>query len=292
MMPIDLLKGAPELFLPLVACLGLLVGSFLNVVIHRLPIMLERSWRRDCREFLELEPDEEPGRPYNLIVPRSHCPHCGKAIAAYENIPVVSYLLLRGRCSGCGTAISPRYPAIELLTAILSVAVAWRFGVSVQTAAGLGLTWVLVALSFIDIDRQLLPDSITLPVLWIGLLLSLYDVFTDTASSLVGAMLGYLLLWSVYHLFKLATGKEGMGRGDFKLLALFGAWLGWREIPTIVLMSSLVGAVIGITMIVVARRDHRVPIPFGPYLALAGWVALLWGDTINAAYLGFMSVSR
>lgn len=269
-----------------------MVGSFLNVVIHRLPLMLERSWRRECRAYLELPPGDEPDEAFNLVVPRSRCPHCGKLVTAFENIPVVSYLLLRGRCSGCGTRISPRYPAVELLTALLSVAVAWRFGVSIQTAAGLGLVWLLIALAFIDIDRQLLPDAITLPGLWVGLFLSLFNVYVDTTGSLIGAILGYLLLWSVYHLFRLATGKEGMGQGDFKLLALLGAWLGWKEIPAIVLLSSLSGAVIGISMIVLARHDHRVPIPFGPFLAAAGLIALLWGDTIDAAYFGFLTASN
>lgn len=290
-MLLDFLKSTPDFFLLLVACLGLLVGSFLNVVIHRLPIMLERAWRRECRAYLALEGNEEPAETYNLVVPRSRCPHCAKLIGAFENIPILSYLLLRGRCSGCGTRISPRYPAVELLTAILSVAVAARFGVSVQTMAGLGLTWTLIALSFIDLDRQLLPDVITLPVLWAGLFLSLFNIFADTRSSLAGAILGYLVLWTVYQLFKLATGKEGMGHGDFKLLALLGAWLGWAEIPGIVLISSLVGALVGISMIVLARHDHRVPIPFGPFLAIAGWIALLWGDAITSTYFGPMGVS-
>jgi leader peptidase (prepilin peptidase)/N-methyltransferase len=251
-----------------------------------LPIMLERSWQRECRAFLGLEPSAEPSEPYNLIVPRSRCPQCAKPVASWENIPVLSYLLLRGRCSGCGARISPRYPAVELLTAVLSVAVAWHFGFTWQTAAGLLLSWSLLCLSFIDLDRQLLPDLITLPVLWIGLFLSLFAIFTDTASSLLGAMFGYLSLWSVYHVFRLVTGKEGMGHGDFKLLALLGAWLGWDKLPAVVLLSSLAGAVIGIGMIVAMKHDRRVPIPFGPYLAIAGWIALVWGDAINTAYLG------
>jgi leader peptidase (prepilin peptidase)/N-methyltransferase len=283
---LQVLESSPGVFLAVVGFLGLMVGSFLNVVIHRLPIMLDKSWRRECRAFLELEAAEAPAEPYNLIVPRSRCPHCGKLIAAYENIPVLSYLLLRGRCSGCGAGISPRYPVVEALTALLSLAVAWHFGPTLQTAAALCLTWTLIALSFIDLDRQLLPDAITLPVLWGGLFLSLFGVFADSASSILGAVFGYLSLWAVFHLFKLATGKEGMGYGDFKLLALLGAWLGWSKLPAIVLLSSLVGAVIGIGMIVLLRHDHRVPIPFGPYLAIAGWIALVWGDAINGAYLG------
>jgi leader peptidase (prepilin peptidase)/N-methyltransferase len=284
----QVLENNPGFFLATIGMLGLLVGSFLNVVIHRLPIMLERSWQRECRAFLGLEPSAEPSEPYNLIVPRSRCPQCARPVASWENIPVLSYLLLRGRCSGCGTRISPRYPAVELLTAVLSVAVAWHFGFTWQTAAGLLLSWSLLCLSFIDLDRQLLPDLITLPVLWVGLFLSLFAIFTDTASSLLGAMFGYLSLWSVYHLFRWATGKEGMGYGDFKLLALLGAWLGWDKLPAVVLLSSLAGAVIGIGMIVAMKHDRRVPIPFGPYLAIAGWIALLWGDAINTAYLGFI----
>jgi leader peptidase (prepilin peptidase)/N-methyltransferase len=269
-----------------------MLGSFLNVVIHRLPIMLERSWRRECRAFLELEPGEEPDEAYNLVVPRSRCPHCRKLIAAWENIPVLSYLLLRGRCSGCEAKISARYPAVELLTAAVSVAVAWRFGCSGQALAALALSGSLIALSFIDLDRQLLPDVITLPALWAGLLLSLFGVFADSAASILGAVFGYLSLWTVYHLFKLATGKEGMGHGDFKLLALLGAWLGWDFLPTVILLSSVAGAAIGLAMIVVLRHDRRVPIPFGPYLAIAGWIALLWGHDLNAAYLGLAGFSR
>lgn len=282
------MESVPAFYWGTVGIFGLMVGSFLNVVIHRLPIMMERAWHQECRALLETAaPDEtaEPAEPYNLVVPRSRCPQCNKLIEAWENIPVISYLLLRGRCSGCGTKISPRYPAVEVLTALLSVAVAWRFGVTWQAAAALGLTWSLVALSFIDLDRQLLPDAITQPLLWAGLSLSLFPIFVDSTASIVGAVLGYLLLWSVYHLFRLATGKEGMGYGDFKLLAVLGAWLGWGMLPIIVLLSSVVGAVIGIAMIAFAKHDRQVPIPFGPYLAIAGWVALMWGDAINAAYL-------
>lgn len=283
---LELIEAYPPFYWVVVGLLGLMVGSFLNVVIHRLPIMMERDWRRECRAFLELDASDEPAEAYNLVVPRSGCPHCGKLITAAENIPVVSYLLLRGRCSGCGAGISPRYPAVELLTALLSVAVAWRFGVTWQAAAALGLTWSLVALSFIDLDRQLLPDSITQPLLWTGLFLSLFPIFADSAASILGAVFGYLALWSVYHLFRLLTGKEGMGYGDFKLLALLGAWLGWSKLPTIVLLSSVSGAVIGLAMIAFAKHDRQAPIPFGPYLAIAGWLALMWGDAINAAYLG------
>jgi leader peptidase (prepilin peptidase)/N-methyltransferase len=266
------------------ALLGLVVGSFLNVVIHRLPRMLQREWRRECREFLDLEPAAEPAEAFNLVVPRSRCPSCGKLITALENIPVLSYLLLRGRCRGCGARISWRYPAVEVLTAVFSVAVVAKFGFSTQAAAALPLTWALVALAFIDLDHQLLPDSITLPLVWAGLLLSLVEVFVDSPTSIAGAAAGYLTLWSVFHLFRLLTGKEGMGHGDFKLLAVFGAWLGWAKLPAIVILASVTGAAVGLGMIAFLRHDSRAPIPFGPYLAIAGWIALLWGSEINAVY--------
>lgn len=281
----------PALFLTVVGILGLMVGSFLNVVIYRLPILLERAWRRECRAFLDLEPEPEPDQPYNLLVPGSRCPRCDRAIRAWENIPIVSYLLLKGRCKGCRTPIPYRYPAVEALTALISIAVAWHFGVTWQTASALTLSWSLICLSFIDFDRQLLPDAITLPVLWIGLFLSLFDIFTDSASSILGAIFGYLSLWLVYHVFRLATGKEGMGYGDFKLLAMLGAWLGWSLLPAVVLLSSLIGAVVGTIMVAAFRRDRSIPIPFGPYLAIAGWIALMWGHDINAAYLNFAGIS-
>jgi leader peptidase (prepilin peptidase)/N-methyltransferase len=289
---IELLRASPGWLMLTTGLFGLMAGSFLNVLIHRLPIMQERAWRRECLAFLELAPEPEPDEPYNLALPSSRCPACGKPIAAYENIPVISYLWLRGRCSGCGIGISARYPAVELLTAIVSVVVAWRFGFSLQTAAALLLSWGLIGLSFIDLDRQLLPDVITLPLLWLGLLLSLGDTFVASEASILGAAFGYLSLWSVYQLFKLATGKEGMGHGDFKLLALFGAWLGWGKLPLVILLSSLAGALIGLTMILALGHDRRVPIPFGPYLAVAGWIALIWGDAINAAYLGYAGLGH
>lgn len=288
---VRLLAENPALFLTVIGVLGLMVGSFLNVVIHRLPIMLERNWRRECRAFLEPEPEPEPAQPYNLLVPGSRCPHCDRPIRAWENIPIVSFLLLKGRCKGCRTPIPFRYPAIEALTALISIAVAWHFGFTWQTASALILSWSLVCLSFIDFDRQLLPDAITLPVLWTGLFLSLFNIFTDSVSSILGAIFGYISLWLVYHVFRLATGKEGMGYGDFKLLAMLGAWLGWSLLPAVVLLSSLVGAVIGITMVAVFRHDRSIPIPFGPYLAIAGWIALMWGHDINAAYLHFAGIS-
>lgn len=284
---VEILANNPEFFSASIALFGLVIGSFLNVVIHRLPIMLEKSWRRECEEFLGLATAEgkAPEPRFDLVFPGSRCPHCEHAIAAYENIPVLSYLLLGGKCSQCKAPISPRYPLVELLTAVVSAVVAWRFGPSWQTVWGLALTWGLLCLSGIDIDRRLLPDSITLPFLWLGLSISLFDVFVDSHSSIAGAVAGYLSLWLVFHAFKLLTGKEGMGYGDFKLLALFGAWLGWQSLPLIVLLSSLVGAVVGVAMIVSLRRDRSVPIPFGPFLAAAGWIALLWGDRITAAYL-------
>jgi leader peptidase (prepilin peptidase)/N-methyltransferase len=288
---IQLLAGNPALFLIVIGVLGLMVGSFLNVVIHRLPIMLEKNWQRECQAFLNLEPEATPNQPYNLLVPGSHCPQCKRSIRPWENIPIISYLLLEGRCAGCRTPISFRYPAIEALTAAISVAVAWHFGFTWQTASALVLSWSLVCLSFIDFDRQLLPDAITLPILWLGLFLSLFNIFTDSSSSILGAIFGYLSLWLVYHLFKIVTGKEGMGYGDFKLLALLGAWLGWSLLPTVVLLSSLVGAIIGVTMVVVFRHDRSIPIPFGPYLAIAGWIALMWGHDINSAYMRFAGIS-
>ena len=268
------------------ACvLGLVVGSFLNVVIYRLPVMLERDWRTQCAEFLNTPNNAAPTEKFNLATPRSKCPKCNHYIRAYENIPVLSYLLLRGRCSSCHANISPRYPIIELATGLLSAAVAWRFGYSIAGAWALLLTYALITLTIIDFDHQLLPDNITLPFVWLGLLLSVFNIFTGMQASILGAVAGYLILWTVYQVFKWATGKEGMGYGDFKLLALLGAWMGWQALPAIILLSSLVGAVVGITLIVVARRDRHIPIPFGPYLAAAGWIYLLWGAQLNAAYL-------
>ncbi len=288
---IDYLQGNPLVFFIYVGLLGLIVGSFLNVVIHRLPIMMEQDWRAQCLEFLGQQTDNADEKPpLTLSRPRSRCPHCNHQIRAIENIPVISYLFLRGRCSGCGAAISIRYPLIELLTALLSVTVAWHFGVSGQTAAALLLTWALITLSMIDFDHKLLPDSITLPLIWLGLLLSLWGTFATPESAIIGAVAGYLSLWGVFQLFRLVTGKEGMGFGDFKLLALFGAWLGWQYLPQIIMLSSLVGAVIGITLVLLRGRDRNIPIPFGPYLAIAGWISLLWGDHINQAYLTWAGI--
>lgn len=273
----------PLLLAPLSAVLGLVVGSFLNVVIYRLPLMMERAWRRDCDELAGKAP--LPEERFNLSAPRSRCPHCGHTVTARDNIPVISYLLLRGRCRACGAHISLRYPLVEILTAILTVVTALHFGFGWPALFAIVLTWSLIALSFIDFDKQLLPDSITLPFLWLGLLLSLFGIYTDSQASIIGAAAGYLSLWSIYHLFRLLTGKEGMGYGDFKLFALFGAWLGWQSLPLIILLSSAVGAVIGISLIMFRGRDRSIPIPFGPYLAIAGWIALLWGEQLTAWYL-------
>lgn len=274
----------PGVYTLAAAILGLVVGSFLNVVIYRLPIMLNRSWQTQCAELSGREPPVA-AEPFNLVVPGSACPQCGHRIRPWENIPVLSYLLQRGRCTACGGRISLRYPLIESITALLTVAVVWHFGFGWQALAGMVLTWALITLTMIDFDHQLLPDDITQPMLWLGLLLSLYGVFAGTTDALIGAMAGYLSLWSVYHLFRLLTGKEGMGYGDFKLLAMLGAWLGWQMLPLIILLSSLVGAVVGITLIVVRGHDRNIPIPFGPYLAAAGWLALMWGDELTGLYL-------
>ncbi len=275
----------PVIFLCFCSLIGLSVGSFLNVVAYRLPAMLERDWKSQCRELLELHPEDAEEPLFNLSHPPSNCPKCGHKIRIHENIPIISFLLLRGRCSACSQIISPRYPIVEAVTGLLSLTVAWHFGVTWETAAALFLTWALIALSLIDFDHQILPDSIVLPTLWLGLILSLFDIFTDTQSAIIGAAGGYLSLWSVFQLFKLITGKEGMGYGDFKLLALFGAWFGWQALFQIILISSLVGAVVGLSLILFLGRDKTIPIPFGPYLAAAGWISMLWGEQINNFYI-------
>ena len=271
----------------LVGLLGLCVGSFLNVVIHRLPKMMEQEWQAQCAEL--------QGKPastveaLSLAKPRSRCPACGHAISAYENIPLISYLfLLKGKCSACGTRISARYPLVEAFTGLISAYVAWHFGPSLQCAGALLLIWALIALAVIDFDTQLLPDSITLPLLWLGLAFNMFATYTDLPSAVTGAMIGYGSLWSIFWLFKLATGKEGMGYGDFKLLGALGAWLGWQMLPAIILLSSVVGAAVGIALIVASRHGRNVPIPFGPYLAAAGAIALLWGQQITQSYLGLI----
>lgn len=266
--------------------LGLCVGSFLNVVIHRLPKMMEEEWQAQCAELR----GETPSTVANLTLarPRSRCPSCGHQITALENIPLLSYLFLRGKCSNCATSISPRYPIVEAITALLSAYAAWHFGPTLQAIGALFLIWALIALTVIDFDTQLLPDSITLPLLWAGLAFNLVNTYADLSSAVIGAMIGYLSLWSVFWLFKLATGKEGMGYGDFKLLAALGAWLGWQMLPAIILLSSVVGAGIGIAMIAATRQGRNTPIPFGPYLATAGLIALFWGPQLTRSYLGLM----
>jgi leader peptidase (prepilin peptidase)/N-methyltransferase len=275
---------------------GLCVGSFLNVVAYRLPIMMEIAWRRD-RESHAGEssvPPQARGARFDLIWPRSACPSCSAPIAAWHNIPVVSYLWLKGRCAACAAPVSKRYPIVEVLAAALGLVVAYEFGPTWHTVAALGFTWALLALALVDYDTQLLPDSITLPLMWAGILLSLVTVdgaplFTDLRSSVLGAAAGYSSLWAVYQLFKLVTGKEGMGHGDFKLLAAVGAWLGWQLLPVVILVSAAVGSIVGISLIVFGGRSRHAAIPFGPYLAAAAWIALLWGRDLMAWYAQFLS---
>ena len=292
----------PALTLVCAAVFGLLVGSFLNVVIHRLPLMMQAQWEAEAAELADLAEAQAPanaedlakapapaadpaaGQPFNLVVPRSRCPHCGHQITALENIPVLSWLWLRGRCSACKAPIPIRYPLIETLSAVLALAAIWQYGLTLAGVGAVGLCFALIALAFIDIDTQLLPDDITLPLLWAGLLLNLFDAFVPLQDAVVGAMAGYLLLWSIYWLFKLVTGKEGMGYGDFKLLAALGAWFGWQAIPAIILLASVVGAVVGIALMVFARHGRDIPIPFGPYLAGAGALTLFFSQPLMALY--------
>ena len=284
---IELFTIYPSYYLCTIFYLGLLVGSFLNVVILRLPVMMERDWQQQCCELLELddpESNKEKGL-FNLLTPRSHCPGCKHQISAIENIPVISYLFLKGKCKKCGNKISLRYPLIELVSALSAVIVAYYFGVSYQAMFAICLTWALIALSMIDFDHQLLPDDITLPLLWLGIIINIFSIFTDIESSVLGAIFGYVSLWSVYIIFKIVTGKEGMGHGDFKLLAVLGAWFGWQLLPLIIILSSLVGAVVGISLMLFKSHDRNTAIPFGPYLAIAGWISMLWGPYIMSAYL-------
>lgn len=292
---LELLSGSSLLSVSFVFLFSLLIGSFLNVVIYRLPIMMEREWRAQCRELAETPAAEVPEERFNILEPRSRCPSCGHRISALENVPLLSYLFLRGRCAGCGRRISARYPVIELLTAVMATVAAWRFGFGWEAAAAMLLTYCLITVSVIDIDHQIIPDSISLPLLWVGLGLSLVHplpgadvLFVAPKTSIVGALAGYLTLWSVYHLFRLLTGKEGMGYGDFKLLAALGAWLGWQMLPLIILLSAVVGAAVGITLIALRKHDRNVPIPFGPYLAAAGWIAMLYGREMTDWYFGLM----
>ncbi len=298
---IALLAASPALFIGTCLVLGLAIGSFLNVVIYRLPVMLERQWREQCAEIggegrEALSPRAASPERFNLVVPRSACPACRAPITALQNIPLISWLVLRGRCASCGRPISIRYPLVELLTGVLSAGVAWRFGFGWPAISALVLTWYLIALTFIDIDHQLLPDSLTLPLLWIGLMLSLWAVRdgsapvpVDTRSSLIGAIAGYASLWSVYHLFRLLTGKEGMGYGDFKLFAALGAWLGWQLLLPTILLAAAVGAIVGVAIITVRRQHRSTPIPFGPFLAAAGWLMLMFGQRLVGGWLGLFA---
>lgn len=280
---IELLAN-PVVFAATAGLFGLIVGSFLNVVIHRLPKMMEADWQCQCAE---LRGEELPTtEPLTLATPRSRCPHCGHGITALENIPVISWLVLRGKCSSCKAPISVRYPLVEAATGLLSAYAAFHFGFGLQAAGAILFVWAMIALTGIDFDTQLLPDSITLPLVWLGLLFNLLGTYTSLSSAVIGAMAGYLSLWSVYWGFRLATGKEGMGFGDFKLLAAIGAWLGWQMLPVTILLSSLVGAIVGVGLIVLAKRGRNVPIPFGPYLAAAGLLALFYGKELNRTYLG------
>lgn len=286
-----LLQQHSWLYLLLVFVFSLVIGSFLNVVIYRLPIMMEREWQAEFQAYFQQAPASAVTERFNLAVPRSACPSCHTPIAARDNIPLLSWLLLKGRCRHCQTKISIRYPAVELLTALLATTVAWQFGVTTTAAVLLLITFGLIALSFIDIDKMLLPDQITLPLLWLALVFSLSEhALVDPATAILGAACGYLSLWAVYWGFKLLTGKEGMGYGDFKLLAIFGALLGWQQLPLIILLSSLVGAVIGATLLSIQGKDKATPIPFGPYIAAAGWIAILWGEQLTGAYLSYLGL--
>jgi leader peptidase (prepilin peptidase) / N-methyltransferase len=287
MLLLDFLRASPIAFIVTSSVVGLLVGSFLNVVIHRLPKMMERDWKAQIDEYLQQDvvtsAPHIPSEKYNLVVPRSACPSCGHQITAIENIPIISYLAIGGKCRGCRAPISARYPLVEALTGIVSGLLAWRFGM--PAVAAIVFAWAMISLTFIDFDTQLLPDDITLPLLWFGLLLNMFNTFTDLQSAVIGAILGYMALWSVYWGFKLVTGKEGMGYGDFKLLAAIGAWLGWAMLPLVILLSAGVGAVVGISLMLFAKHERDTPIPFGPYLAAAGLIALVWGKQISQAYL-------
>ncbi|SDG88713.1 prepilin peptidase [Pseudomonas abietaniphila] len=281
---LDLLASSPLAFILCTLVLGLLVGSFLNVVVYRLPKMMLRDWKVQAREVLEL-PAEPQTETFNLILPHSRCPHCAHKIRAWENLPVVSYLFLGGKCSSCKAPISKRYPLVEFACGLMSAFVAWHFGFGWQAGAVLLLSWGLLSMSLIDADHQLLPDAIVLPLLWLGLIVNAFGLFASLTDALWGAVFGYLALWCVFWLFKLITGKEGMGYGDFKLLAMLGAWGGWQILPLTILLSSIVGAVLGLILLRMRNVETSTPIPFGPYLAIAGWIALLWGDQITTSYL-------
>ena len=294
---LELFASSPGLFIAMAFLFSLLIGSFLNVVIYRLPIMMQREWHEEARKIVDESVEGLPEGEFNLSVPRSRCPSCGQKITALQNIPVISWLVLRGKCANCSNPISARYPAIELLTAILTAVTAWRFGFGYEAAAAILLTWVLIAISFVDLDHQLIPDSMSVPLIWIGLFLSLFHplanaeiLFVEPKTAIIGAVAGYLVLWSVNAAFRLVRGMDGMGYGDFKLLAALGAWLGWLSLPLIIFMSAVVAAIVGLGMIVFLKHDKRIPIPYGPYLATAGWITMLWGSEISTAYLRLSSV--
>jgi len=290
---LELMSESAPVFITVVFAFTLMIGSFLNVVIHRLPIMMERDWREQADELVKAPPEQElPEGRFDLVMPRSRCPSCGSLITAMQNIPVISYIFLKGRCANCKTSISARYPLVELMTAVLAATCAWHFGPGWEALMAIALTIALVAIAMIDADTQLIPDSIVLPLMWLGLAMSLFHttlgggtLFISPSDAIAGAMAGYLTLWSIYWLFKLVTGKEGMGYGDFKLLAALGAWLGWQHLHIIVLMSAVVGAVVGLSMMAFRNHERSVPIPFGPYLAAAGWITMLWGPDIWKLYL-------
>ena len=293
---LELMSESATVFIAVVFVFTLLIGSFLNVVIYRLPIMMERDWREQADELVNTPSEQElPEGRFDLVMPRSRCPSCGSLITAWQNIPVVSYLFLKGRCASCKASISARYPLVELMTALLAAVTAWHFGPGWEALMAITLTVVLVVISMIDADTQLIPDSIVLPLVWLGLAKSLFypmtganTLFIGPKDAIVGAMAGYLTLWSIFWLFKLVTGKDGMGYGDFKLLAALGAWLGWQQLPIIIMMSAVVGAVINISLIILRGKDRSIPIPFGPYLAAAGWITMLWGETIKNTYIDLM----
>ena len=293
---LELISESALVFIAVVFAFALLIGSFLNVIIHRLPIMMEREWRDQVAELQKTPSEKEliEGR-FDLTMPRSCCPSCGKLITALQNIPVISYLFLKGRCANCKTSISARYPLVELFTASLAAITAWHFGADIEALMAIALAVTLIAIAMIDADTQLIPDSIVLPLMWVGLSMSLFHplsgagtLFISPSDAIIGALAGYLSLWSVFWLFKLITGKDGIGYGDFKLLAALGAWLGWQQLPIVIMMSAVVGIAINVTLIVFQGKDRSVPIPFGPYIAAAGWITMLWGETIRNTYINLM----
>ena len=281
----------PWFTLGLTCIIGLMVGSFLNVVIYRLPVMLFKEWKEACDEMQANPASDLPDGKFNLAIPNSKCPKCNAPIRPWQNIPVVSYILLKGRCHNCNVKIPLRYPLVEAFTGVITLLLLWHFGATIEAVMAIVLAWALIALTMIDIDHQLLPDNLTLPLMWLGLLCNIFGLYTDLQSAVIGAMAGYLSLWSVYWAFKLATGKEGMGFGDFKLLAALGAWMGWQMLPAMILLSSLVGAVFGVIGMIASGKDREWRIPFGPYLAIAGAIAFIWGDTIVQEYLALSGLS-